>query len=421
MILPKYENTYSTSQSTNKMFLNQLEKIVDSTTQFLNKHQQVTILGVHGWLPEIAQGIWPIPSQILVDKMELAVRRYLNLGKDEGNITGIRLTGHGIVEDRAEMFLQRIQNDRSYVDKVSNANVIFIVGHSQGVPTSVLLLSRLIETGLVNPKKQHVALLLLAGISEGPTSRFEIGDTIGKIVGDKATSELFDFQISTNAIAKKYRAATQTALKLGVKILYFASGNDEVVPLHSALFSSVKHPSILRGIYVADEVYQDKRFIVDLVRLLIRIKNHGYSDQGLLNHISDALIGYLKDGGHNHISTEDETYMSAVKHLYESKTYEGVESTFAEFDYSKPLHLGRSYIPWGMRGLLSDEDLFKSEKIGPDVISLRKSFMTWDPRVGDIVAAELKLLLIPFGDTNEDQYIYTHHIDTVSDNVHAKL
>ncbi|CAG8619172.1 10241_t:CDS:2 [Ambispora leptoticha] len=410
MILPEYENIDSISHQMPAL-LNRIETIANST-RLLDKQQQITILSVHGWLPEIAQGILPVPSQILVDKMESAVRRYLNLGQNEGNITGIRLTGYGLVEERVEMFLKRIQNDRNYVDKVSNASVIFIVGHSQGVPTSVLLFSRLIEVGLVNPQKQRIALLLLAGISEGPTSRAEIGDPIGKVIGDKATSELFAFQISTDAIAKKYRTATETALKLGVKILYFASGNDEVVPLHSALFSSVDHPSILRGIYVTDNIYQDKRFIVDLVRLLIRIRNHNYSDQGLLIHLSNSLIGYLKDEGHNHLTTDDDAYMTAVKHLYESKTYEGIEPKFAEFDYSRVIYINGSYIPWGMRGLLSDEVLFNSEKLGPDITSLRKSFMNWTPRFDDKVAIELKLLLVPFGDTNEEQYIdivNTHH------------
>lgn len=58
----------------------------------------------------------------------------------------------------------------------------------------------------------------------------------------------------------------QHILNAGVKILFVASLNDQVVPLYSALFSSLSHPNILRTIFIDSSVFETSAdFMTNLV------------------------------------------------------------------------------------------------------------------------------------------------------------
>ncbi|KAG9300904.1 hypothetical protein G9A89_004962 [Geosiphon pyriformis] len=367
MIFPKYEDT---SNGT---------KVLVPSESFYDKSEPITIIGVHGWLPEILQPVQNLKSQPFWEKLEANLRKELGLAPGQGDIFNIPLNGHGVCNDRSNRYLDQIKATPIWSQKIKNAKTVFIVGHSQGVPTSVLLLSRLLDEKLSDPSRQRVCVLLLAGISHGPAQKYNLLRGIAGLVRDPAT------------------------LKLGIKFLYFASGNDEVVPLHSALNSAIDHPSIMRGLFVSSTIYQEKRFPVELVELLIQLRNHSLTDYGLLVHLSDSLMGYLKDEGHNHITTEDEVYTSAIKHLYNSKTYQNVEAKINEYNFEQPAN--KNYIPWAMRGLVSDEKIIKSEKLGPALLKLRNDYSNWEPKIYDIAGRNLKLMLKPFNDIKEDQYI----------------
>ncbi|KAG9304096.1 hypothetical protein G9A89_006006 [Geosiphon pyriformis] len=391
MIFPIYEDTS-----------NAAELLVASESSY-DKSEPITIIGVHGWLPEILQPVQNLKSQPFCEKLEVNLRKKLGLSPGQGDIFSIPLHGHGVCNDRSEQYLDQIKATPIWSQKMKNAKTVFIVGHSQGVPTSVLLLSRLLDEKLIDPSRQRVCVLLLAGISHGPAQKYNLLRGIAGLVRDPASVELFDFQNSKKLISRHYILATQKALKLGIKFLYFASGNDEVVPLHSALNSAIDHPSIMRGLFVSPTIYQEKRFPVELVQLLIQLRNHSLTDYGLLAHLSDSLMGYLKDEGHSHITTEDEVYTSAIRHLYETKTYRNVEMKINEYNFEQPAN--KNYIPWAMRGLVSDEKIIKSEKLGPALLKLRNDYSNWEPKIFDIAGKNLKLMLKPFNDIKEDEYI----------------
>ncbi|CAG8496019.1 13285_t:CDS:2 [Ambispora leptoticha] len=405
MILPPYEDTSPPAGTmkaiTRILRLNKLAAVLKGS----DKNQPIAIIGVHGWQPKILQNIVKLDSGLFCAKMAEAVRQKLGLGPNEGDITSIPLNGYGTVLKRRDDFLKQIQANQTTSEKLKNAKILYVVGHSQGVPVSVFLLQKLIEVGLVNPNQQKICACLMAGISQGPISRFDPAGKLAEAIDDDQTEEMFEFQKSSSSISQAYRDATANILKGGVKIVYFASGNDEAVPLHSALYSHMSHPSIKRGIYVATTVYEEKRFIVDLVRILIRIRNNDYSDHGLLNLLSDSLIGYLIDKGHSDLHNEPEAYQYAVDHLTKSKDNKDVDIKFTEFDYSLPEKPHRTYVPWAMRGLLSDEEVIITEKLMPDLKSLRQVYKTWSPNPTDLVAAELKCDLEPFGDDTEEKYI----------------
>ncbi|CAG8660566.1 907_t:CDS:2 [Ambispora leptoticha] len=403
MILPSIEDTSTAGPiktATQFFHLNQLTTGLD----LFDKKQPIVIIGIHGWQPKLIQPFVKLDSKNFCVKMAEAIRRKLNLGPNEGDITSIALDGYGLVLKRRDTFLKQIQGNQMNSDKIKKAKTLFVVGHSQGVPVSVLLLQQLIEVGLVDPDQQKICACLMAGISQGPISRFDPAKKLAEILDDDQSEELFDFQKSSSLISREYRNATIKILKRGVKIIYFASGNDDKVPLHSALYSSMDHPSIERGIYVADSIYEEKKFVADLVRILIRLRNNNHSDHGLLVLLSDSLIGYLKDHGHAGLTVEPEAYEHAVDHLYMSKEYKGVDAKFIDFDYTLLAKPRQTYIPWAMRGLLTDEKTIITEKLIPDFNSLRQNFKTWSPSPFDSVAMELKCNLQPFGDDTEEQY-----------------
>ena len=58
----------------------------------------------------------------------------------------------------------------------------------------------------------------------------------------------------------------QHILNAGVKILFIASLNDQVVPLYSALYSSLSHPNILRAIFIDAQAFETSAdFMTNLV------------------------------------------------------------------------------------------------------------------------------------------------------------
>lgn len=104
-------------------------------------------------------------------------------------------------------------------------------------------------------------------------------------------------------------------------MVYIASLNDQVVPIYSGTFTSASHPLILRALYIDGDAYQcvlnfifserhsltvgfhftnsSSDFLSNLLVLLLRIRNAGLSDGGLLAHLSEATAGSLNGVGHS--------------------------------------------------------------------------------------------------------------------------
>lgn len=108
-------------------------------------------------------------------------------------------------------------------------------------------------------------------------------------------------------------------------MVYIASLNDQVVGLYSGLFTSVSHPLILRALYIDRDAYQyvhnrsftisadvsasSSDFLSKLFVLLLRIRNAGVSDSGLLMHLSEVTAGSLSGIGHSTPYEELATYV----------------------------------------------------------------------------------------------------------------
>lgn len=113
-------------------------------------------------------------------------------------------------------------------------------------------------------------------------------------------------------------------------MLYIASLNDQVVPIYSGVFTCISHPLVLRSLYIDGDAYKyvdaylfhptlnvahyhalncsSSDFLSNLLILLLRIRNAGLSDGGLLTHLSEATAGSLSGVGHSTIYEEPATY-----------------------------------------------------------------------------------------------------------------
>ena len=129
-------------------------------------------------------------------------------------------------------------------------------------------------------------------------------------------------------MSRKYMDALKSVLDHGVRFVYIASLDDQVVPIYSGVFTSINHPGIVRSLYldgdsyrcgfafpfpetVADflvHAYSTNDFLSNLLILLLRLRNAGIDDAGLIAHLSEATAGSLNGVGHSTAYEELGTY-----------------------------------------------------------------------------------------------------------------
>jgi len=206
-----------------------------------------------------------------------------------------------------------------------------------------------------------------------------------------AARELFEFQNTESAVSKEYVKSLQNVLDHGIKMLYVASLNDQVVPIYSGLFTAASHPLILRALYIDGDAYHSSDFVSNLLVLLIRILNSGISDSGLIAHLSEATAGSLIGVGHSTVYGELATFSLAVKYLFLAD--EGMtESTELHVEPFNANQEQNDYeIPWSLRDIIADERV--SHLFSRDIAELRDAFREWHPKTS--ILRDLKRKLQP--------------------------
>lgn len=281
--------------------------------------KKVAIIGVHGWFPvKLIRTVIGEPtgtSKKFCDEMHLALKDYLkvhNVELEPEDCTLIPLEGEGKVLNRVEILYQNLVKNEEWKTALHEADLVLVATHSQGTPTSTLLVSRLIEEGMLrcaleDPNMQRIGILAMAGISHGPFP-FLKGNLIVRWFEAEAAQELFEFMDSETEIAKKYREALRIVLMSGVRFTCVASLEDQVVPLYSAVMTSIHHPSIMRAVYIDGATYQDD-FLTNLISFSLRLRNSGVDDHGVLVHLSEVIAGSIYGEGHSTIYEEREVYL----------------------------------------------------------------------------------------------------------------
>jgi len=281
--------------------------------------RRVAIIGVHGWYPRRAlRTVIGEPTGTSVkfcEEMDLALKEYLHThGKhlDPEDVTLIPLESEGKVLDRVENLHHMLLENPLWRHAVHEADLVLVATHSQGTPTSILLVERWVKEGLLrvkedDPKMQRIGVLAMAGISHGPFP-FLKGNLFLRLFEAEAAAELFEFMDSETVVAKKYREGLRTVLTSGIRITCVASLEDQVVPLYSAVMTSIHHPSIIRAVYIDAASYQND-FLINLIAFSLRLRNAGVDDHGILVQLSEVIAGSIYGEGHSAIYEEREVYL----------------------------------------------------------------------------------------------------------------
>ncbi|KAF9153989.1 hypothetical protein DFQ26_000380 [Actinomortierella ambigua] len=368
--------------------------------------RNVVIFGIHGWFPtKLVRTVIGEPtgtSQKFCDEMDAALKEYLKANKvkiaDE-NITLIPLEGEGKVLDRVELLYKNLMKNSAWRKALHEADLVLVATHSQGTPTSFLLLARLIEEGHVrvredDPRMQQVGMLTMAGISHGPFP-FLKGNLIVRWFEAEAAGELFEFMDSETDIAKRYWQAIRTVLTSGVRLTCVASLEDQVVPMYSAVMTSISHPSIVRAVYIDGVSYQDD-FLTNLISFALRLRNAGIDDHGVLVHLSEVVAGSIYGEGHSTIYDEREVYMLALRALLEPSsrlTPEQARSEPVMVPFKARQRLNPFYLPWGMRGIMEEIGRLGDEELSKGLEHLKQLYEKWVPATKGL--KEIKFRLEP--------------------------
>lgn len=161
------------SQKLDESKLSNSLKLINRYTKTPMDARRIVILGVHGWFPKRSiQKLTGDPtgtSEKFCQEMAYSVITFFNdklhMDITNENISQIPLTGEGIVENRVDHLYEQLEKR---MDEVRNADIVLVSAHSQGTPVSVFLLNRLLESKNIDPKRQTVGMIAMAGIHHGP-------------------------------------------------------------------------------------------------------------------------------------------------------------------------------------------------------------------------------------------------------------
>ncbi|KAG7440489.1 uncharacterized protein BT62DRAFT_910477 [Guyanagaster necrorhizus] len=384
--------------------------------------KRVVVIGIHGWFPGTMMrtvlgeptGTSPkFVSMTLQALDEFQARHEVKLEK----VTGIPLEGEGTIGGRVDKLYTSLTSNAEWMSDLHECDALIVATHSQGSVVSTHLLDRLlreghlvtsfspgeqeslslgVEPGLVaSRKKQRICCLALCGIHLGPLrylSTSSLFQPYFQYFEGEATRELFEFQKTESDVSKAYVSALRNVVGHGAKMIYIASLNDQVVPLYSGLFTNVKHPLILRAVYIDGDAYHSSDFLSNLLVLLLRILNTGLSDSGLIAHLSEATAGSLNGVGHSTAYEEVGTYALAVNYLFLAD--DGTDTNQVELkldDFNAATEQNDYEIPWSLRDLIADPSIqrfFEGE-----FLSLRDAFKEWHPKT--TILRDVKKKLAP--------------------------
>ncbi|KAH6660781.1 hypothetical protein BKA67DRAFT_509001 [Truncatella angustata] len=379
LVLPSFRNTYQMKQ--NPSIIKQITQLLLRTRQPVPTHvnlvkeppkiRKAIAIGVHGLFP--ATYLRPMIGQPtgtsirFANKCAEAIRRWADShGCQDCEIEKVALEGEGRIADRVDNLWKLLLN---WIEHIRKADLILVACHSQGVPVGLMLVSKLIDLGIITTAR--IGVCAMAGVSLGPFPDYKSG--MGMLMGSAA--ELWQFADPSSEISQRLEHAMKTVLEHGGRVTYVGSIDDQLVPLESAIYSPASHPYIYRAVFIDGRVHAPD-FIAHLVGFALKLRNLGISDQGLIRELSVALAGSLYSGeGHSRLYDDDEVYNLAVSHALETTVVNNVP---CRIDKHEGLASSNPYIlPWIMRGLL--EENFVKTELSAETAELLKQFDDWKP------------------------------------------
>lgn len=216
---------------------------------------------------------------------------------------------------------------------------------------------------------------------------------------------MFEFTDPNSLVFVKYRESLGYILESGTKVVFMGSMQDQVVPLYSAVMSTVHHPNILRSVCMDDD---DDAFLSALVVFALILHNRGLSDHQLLAHMSSQLL-HPFNNSQPQLYEDPKVYMTAVRYMFDTtEPFGNLERIFvANKNKTRMDHQVMStknqqenpfYLPWILHAIFTDTAILADDTLRHELTQLLSLFELWNPKSYRL--KELKYRLDPLSSLN---------------------
>ncbi|CAE6449529.1 unnamed protein product [Rhizoctonia solani] len=346
---------------------------------------RAAVIGVHGWFPgPLVRSVFGEPTGTSVKFATMGVDALRQFAEKHDleleSVTPMPLEGEGTIERR-----------------VTKQALLHVFGKARSDFFAVILIAvnRVTEqSGVLPPVAPHrICCLAMCGIHMGPLYSLNSSSFAQPYLQwfeSQAARELFEFQNTESEVSRNYVAALSIALDHGTKFVYIASLNDQVVPIYSGAFVAASHPLILRGLFLDGDAYSSSDFLSNLLVLLLRVKNAGLDEHGLVTHLSEATAGSLSGIGHSTAYEDLGPYTLAVRYMFETSDLGPDNNSKLSVDAFQAHASRNDYeIPWLLHSVLSDARI--SRIFSAEIAELRDSFTEWKPTTAVLRDIQRKL------------------------------
>ncbi|PYI27036.1 hypothetical protein BP00DRAFT_354406 [Aspergillus indologenus CBS 114.80] len=382
-VLPRFEDTFALEEKPG--ILQTIGRYLHYNKQTDNKHvymvrdpphiKKALAIGVHGYFPApLIRSVLGQPTGTSVRFSTMAAEAIHKWAEDFGykcDVGKIALEGEGRIAERVELLWKLLLN---WMEEIRTSDFILIACHSQGVPVAIMLVAKLISFGCINASR--VGICAMAGVNLGPFTDYRSRWISG------SAGELFEFALPYSQVSRDYEAALRTCLDFGVRISYIGSIDDQLVSLESSLFTPVTHPYIYRAAFVDGRVHAPS-FLSHLVGFVLKLRNLGIADHGLIRELSSPLAGSLYTGeGHSRLYDDPAVYRLAIQFALQTTalplTTTATTRTLLDIKRTQPPSPANPYIlPFAMRGLLEEE--YVRRELTTETLELLHQFDEWKP------------------------------------------
>lgn len=375
LLLPAFHDTLHVHQS--PTLLQQLGRLLYYTKEPELRHlslvkdppriKNALAIGVHGYFPgAMVRTLLGQPTGTSIKFADMAaksIRKWTNSRGYDCEVKTAALEGEGKIAERVELLWKLLLN---WIDEIRKSDFVMVACHSQGVPVAVMLVAKLIQFGCVNAAR--VGICAMAGVSMGPFADYKSRWISG------SAGELFEFSDPNSKVSQEYHAAIDTVLKSGARLTLVGSIDDQLVSLESSIFAPLTHPHINRAVLIDSRVHAPG-FLSHLVGFVLKLRNLGVQDHGLIRELSSPLAGSLYSGeGHSSVYNDEAVYDMAVSFALETTALLGIDVTRRNIQSSS----GNPYVlPFAMRGIL-EEEVVRSE-LREEMNQLLQQFDEWKP------------------------------------------
>ncbi|ETN45010.1 uncharacterized protein HMPREF1541_09886 [Cyphellophora europaea CBS 101466] len=387
LLLPMFHDTLHVHQSPS--LLQQLSRLLYYTKEPELRHlslvkdppriRSALVIGVHGYFPgPMVRTLLGQPTGTSIKFADMAaksIRKWTNSRGYDCEVKTAALEGEGKIQERVELLWKLLLN---WIDEIRRSDFVMVACHSQGVPVAIMLIAKLIQFGCISAAR--VGICAMAGVSMGPFAELKSRWISG------SAGELFEFSDATSKVSTDYQNAMETVLKAGARLTFVGSIDDQLVSLESSIFAPLTHPHIYRAVLIDSRIHAPG-FLSHLVGFVLKLRNLGVQDHGLIRELSSPLAGSLYTGeGHSRIYDDEGVYDLATAFALETTAQLGVDVTKRDIQSSS----GNPYIlPFAMRGILEEE--FVRSELREEVNQLLHQFDEWKPNTKALKDVKFRL------------------------------